>query len=178
MRAGDAVESARDLDSFETLILVDTQYELAARCYPARARSALCSTEVPHEGHLSCPRRPDSTRYVLPQRGQTRSTGLFQETKSQAWYRSQPKNVRPFFERRSTISPSPQVGQRTPIRCKSGRAFRHSGNPLHAWNFPNFPNLMTIGRPQSSQSSPAGSSFSRTRSIVCSARAKVSTNGP
>src|SRR5829696_10272480 len=54
--------AARNLDGFESLILVDTPEELAAGCYPARARSALRSTEAPHAGHLSCPRRPDSTR--------------------------------------------------------------------------------------------------------------------
>ena len=170
MRTGDAVASAPgDLRRFVIPDSVDPQYKLVARCYPARARSALRSTVDPACGALVpgpggrlhhvrvAAIRTEVIDWLVP--GDEVAGRIALAAEEGAPLLRPPLDDLPFAA----------VGTPHADRVSSGRALRHSGKPLQARNLPYRPSLITIGRPHFSQSSPGGSSLSRTRSIVCSA---------
>ena len=81
--------------------------------------------------------------------------GRCQTTNLQFGYAEQPKNVRPFLERRSTSSPAqPVSGHLMP--SVTGFVVLHSGYPEQAMNLPKRPCLMTIGLPHVGQISSVG----------------------
>ena len=66
--------------------------------------------------------------------------------------------MRPLALLRSNIRPLPHLGQMPPVSFTRRLVPRHSGKPLQARNLPYLPTLMTMGRPQRSQTSLDGSS--------------------